>query len=225
MKKYVFIILGLAIVSLYGLAGANEHCLNIAPGLKLVDEYTIAGDKSFLTGYAAQNADGTINVVVEIPAGTTAKWEATKPDGRLEWEFKNGKPRVVKYLGYPGNYGMVPQTLLPEELGGDGDPLDVIVLGPTISRGAVVKAKAVGVLKMLDGGEQDHKILVVTKNSPFYAANNLKELREKHQGVIEITEIWFVNYKGPGKIKSLGYGDVDEAGRIIKAAIDAFKNQ
>ena len=46
------------------------------------------------------------------------------------------KPREVKYLGYPGNYGMIPRTLLPKELGGDGDPLDVIVLGPAVERGS-----------------------------------------------------------------------------------------
>ena len=57
------------------------------------------------------------------------------------WEFKDGKPRIVKYLGYPGNYGMVPKTLLPENLGGDGDPLDVIVLGPQVERGSVIKCK------------------------------------------------------------------------------------
>ena len=40
-------------------------------------------------------------------------------DGK--WEFRDGKPRVVAYLGYPGNYGMIPRTLLPKEHGGDGD--------------------------------------------------------------------------------------------------------
>ncbi len=101
----------------------------IAPNLRLIDSYTIVGPKNFLTDYEPVNRDGTINVVVEIPTGTTAKWEVTKPDGKLQWEFKRGKPRVVKYLGYPGNYGMLPRTLLAKEDGGDGDPLDVIVLG------------------------------------------------------------------------------------------------
>lgn len=41
----------------------------------------------------------------------------------MKWEFKKGKPRVVSYLGYPGNYGMIPKTLLSKESAGDGDPL------------------------------------------------------------------------------------------------------
>ena len=135
--------------------------------LESVDQYTLVGGKNFLDGYEPLNSDGTINVVVEIPAGTNGKWEVTKPDGRLKWEFKNGRPRFVKYLPYPGNYGMVPRTLLPKELGGDGDPLDVIALGPTRRRGSVVKAKLIGVLKLLDGGEQDDKLLAVLINSPF----------------------------------------------------------
>ena len=74
--------------------------------------------------------------MIEIPTGTTAKWEVVKPSGELRWEFDQGRPRVVRYLGYPGNYGMIPRTLLPKEEGGDGDPLDVVVLGPAVPRGS-----------------------------------------------------------------------------------------
>ena len=113
-----------------------------AEGLTQVDTYTLRGQKNFLTDFVPVNPDGTINVVVEIPTGTTAKWEVTKPSGDIKWEFKSGAPRVVKYLGYPGNYGMVPQTLLPHALGGDGDPLDVIVLAPTVPRGTPVRVNS-----------------------------------------------------------------------------------
>ena len=66
--------------------------------------YVLATPANLLTGYPAVNPDGTINAVVEIPAGTTAKWQVSKRDGTLEWEFLNGKPRIVEYLPYPGNY-------------------------------------------------------------------------------------------------------------------------
>lgn len=188
----------------------------------LQDEYTLIGEKSFLTGYEPLNFDGSINVVIEIPAGTTAKWEVIKPNGALKWEFENGKPRVVRYLGYPGNYGMVPKTLLPKEMSGDGDPLDVIVLGSAASRGTVVRAKLLGVLKLLDGGEQDDKLLAVLANTPLFDANNLDELRQKFPGVTEIVETWFVNYKGPGEMESKGFRDVDEAQKILENAIRAF---
>ena len=65
--------------------------------------------------------------------------------------MKNGARRVVQFLAYPGNYGMVPSTLHSKESGGDDDPLDVIVLGASMARGALVPVTPIGVLGMLDG--------------------------------------------------------------------------
>ena len=204
-------------------AAAVTHVGAFAPGLKQLDPYTLSGPKNFLTDFAPRNADGSINVVVEIPTGTVAKWEVTKPDGILKWEFKNGAPRVVKYLGYPGNYGMLPRTLLSKERGGDGDPLDVIVLGEALPRGSVVKAKVIGVLKLLDGGEQDDKIVAVAMSSPLAAIDNPQQMNEKFPGVLTIVKIWFESYKGPGKLKSDGYLGPAEANRVIDAAQAEFK--
>ncbi len=189
------------------------------------DPYTFDSDKNFLTDFEPSNADGAINVVVEIPAGSNAKWEVTKPDGVLKWEFKKGKPRVVKYLPYPGNYGMVPRTLLPKELGGDGDPLDVIVLGPAVARGSVISARLVGVLRLLDGGEQDDKLLAVAQDSPLAGVHNLAELRSDFKGVLSIIETWFANYKGPGEMQANGFGDVDEAQQILRQSMKAYSTQ
>lgn len=194
-----------------------------AAGLRAVDAYTLVGSKSLLNGYQPQNADGSINVVVEIPTGTNGKWEVSKKDGSLRWEFKNGQPRVVKYLGYPGNYGMIPGTLLPKSLGGDGDPLDVIVLGPAVPRGSVVSAKVVGVLKLLDGGEQDDKIIAVMTGTPLAAVNSIAELDAQFPGVTTIVETWFTFYKGRGEMQSLGFGEADTAQKVIDAAIAAFQ--
>lgn len=83
-----------------------------------------------LTDYIPLNHDGDVNAVVEIPAGTLDKWELSKSNGQVEWETVNDVPRVVNYLGYPGNYGMIPRTLLPKDDEGDADPLDILVLGP-----------------------------------------------------------------------------------------------
>ena len=109
-----------------------------------------------------------------------------KEGGGLKWNFKKGKPRVLKYIGYPGNYGMVPRTLLPKELGGDGDPLDIILLGPPLNRGDVVSAKLMGVLKLLDNREQDDKLIAVQFNSPLKKSNSLKELDKQFPGIKEI---------------------------------------
>ena len=102
----------------------------------------------------------------------------TKPDGKMRWEFKDGIPRAVKYLSYPGNYGMIPMTILPAEAGGDGDPLDVLLLGPSVARGSVVRAKVIGVLRSMDDGEQDDKILAIPNDSPLSGVSDMDELYE-----------------------------------------------
>lgn len=200
-----------------------QHEQNTQIDKQSKDKFTLTGEKSFLNGYDAVNADGTVNIVVEIPTGTTAKWEVNKPDGVMKWEFKNGKPRVVKYLGYPGNYGMIPKTLLPKELGGDGDPLDVILLGDALPRGSVAKGRLIGVLKLLDSGEQDDKLIAIPDNSPLAAATSLKELQDKYPGVLQIVELWFSNYKGRGVMVAKGFGDQAVAEEVLQSAIAAFK--
>jgi len=201
--------------------------LLVAPAAAQDDSFTLVGERNFLDGYPAQPAEGAINVVVEIPAGTNAKWEVRKEDGVMAWEFKNGKPRVVKYLPYPGNYGMVPRTLLSKEQGGDGDPLDVIVLGPAVPRGTVLRARPVGILRLLDGGEIDDKVLAVAADAPLDSrwCGSVDDLREHYPGILDIVEIWFSSYKGPGEMESLGYADTDAAWEMIEAAAATFESR
>ncbi|MEA1878394.1 MAG: inorganic diphosphatase, partial [Bacteroidota bacterium] len=168
---------------------------------KSVDSLTLIGQKHFVSGYEPLMEDGKIQVVVEIPVGTLDKWEVDKETGHMKWEIRDGKPRVVQYLGYPGNYGMIPRTLLSKESGGDGDPLDVIVLGQPVERGSIVKAQLIGVLRLLDGGEQDDKLIAVLDNSPFSGIHSIEELNQEFIGVAEIIQTWFVNYKGPGELE------------------------
>lgn len=86
----------------------------------------------------------------------------------------------------------------------------------------MVQAKLIGVLRLLDDGEKDDKLIAVPLDSPFNEADNLIELNQKFPGIINIIEIWFLNYKGKGRVESKGFSDVDEARRILDAAIDAF---
>ena len=196
---------------------------NQGAGATYIDSYTLKGPQSFLDGYPAITAEGWVNVVIEIPAGTNAKWEVSKPDGLLRWEKKSGKPRLVKYLGYVGNYGMVPRTLLAKEDGGDGDPLDVLVLGPAVPRGSVIPVKIIGVLRLLDRGEQDDKLIAVPIHGATLTADSLKQLERDYPGILNIIEIWFTRYKGPGKMKSKGFGDSGEAQDILNRAVRTFK--
>ena len=145
--------------------------------INYTSDYTLSSGINYLKDIEPINSDGTVNVVIEIPTGTNEKWEVSKKTGDIEWEFKKGKPRIVKFLGYPTNYGMIPRTLLPKNLGGDGDPLDVILIGSYIERGKIVNGKVIGVLKMLDGGEVDDKILMIHKNSPLSKAKTIEDPR------------------------------------------------
>ena len=180
--------------------------------------------KNLLNDVSAKNADGTINAIIEIPAGGLEKWELNKSSGKIERDYADGKPRTIDYLGYPANYGLIPQTLLSKENGGDGDPLDVIVLGPSIKRGSVVKAKLIGVLRLKDRGEQDDKLVAISSDAPFYEINDIHEISNNYEGLLDIIELWFSNYKGPGKMQSDGYGNKAYAEKILQAAIEDYKS-
>ncbi|KAA3662522.1 MAG: inorganic diphosphatase [Calditrichaeota bacterium] len=200
--------------------GSNETQIEV--DARQTDAYTIIASKNFHSGYPSLADSGLVNVIVEIPAGTNAKWEVSSAGDSLLWEFKKGKPRVVNYLPYPGNYGMIPRTILPKEQGGDGDPLDIIVLGESVQRGSVISARLIGVLKILDNGEQDDKLIGIMPTSPLFPVRDLNELGEKYSGASEILKLWFSNYKGPGEMEFRGFGDKKQAERILSQAQKAF---
>ena len=226
MKKFLIPLFILTIAIIPACREENtSDCSTPANGTEYIDTYTLKGPMNFLSGYEAMNSDSSVNVVVEIPAGTRQKWEVDKESGNIVWTFKNGAPRVVDYLPYIGNYGMIPKTLLPEELGGDGDPLDVIILGEPIERGSVAKVRIIGVLRLLDGGEQDDKLIAVTDEGNFQSINDISELNENYTGVKDIIETWFVNYKDPGEMEADGFGNRNEALQILLKSIQEYANR
>ena len=66
--------------------------------------------------YDSTNDDVNINALIEISAGTLEKWEYNKETKKIELELVNDKPRIINYLGYPANYGMIPKTLLAKKM-------------------------------------------------------------------------------------------------------------
>ncbi|KXF81850.1 inorganic diphosphatase [Enterovibrio coralii] len=192
-----------------------------------IDTYTVKASHDYLSDIPAQNANGTINAIIEIPTGTNEKWEVSKRDSSvINWEFKNGQPRIVHYLGYPGNYGTIPSTALPKSLGGDGDPLDILVLGSAMERGSVAPVRVIGGLKMLDGGEQDDKLIAVpvVEQSPFKDIESVEQLQKAYPGVVDIVKTWFANYKGPdGGMEIEGVMSGEEAQKVLEQAIKHFK--
>ncbi len=162
--------------------------------------------------------EADVKAIIEIPAGTLDKYELSKGKRTIEHEYKNGVPRVVQYLAYPANYGYVPNTMLAKENGGDGDPLDIFVLGAAVKRETTLNVKILGVLKLLDRGEQDDKLIAVSPNTPFWKLNSLAELNDVYPGTSEILEIWLSNYKGKGKMESKGFEEREEAMKILELA-------
>lgn len=193
----------------------------LAPGF-VVRDYCVVPLRhrhlDFYRDIVAQNPDGTVNTVTEIPAGTNDKFEVNEDTGQMCWELKDGVPRVVKYLGYPGNYGMVPRTM-----GGDGDSLDMLTLGKFQRRGAVLAAKVIGVVHMIDGGEVDDKLIGVLPGTDFYAYDDLSQLELDYAGITTIIGTWFEGYKGPGEIDVTGFGDAAEAQAVLDAAKAAYQ--
>jgi len=185
---------------------------------------TVISDHDFLRDFEPLTDTGLLNVVVEIPAGDHQKWEVNKESGFLEWEMAADTLREINYLPYPANYGMIPQTWLPFEDGGDDDPLDVILLGKAAERGSVIAARIVGVVKMLDGGEQDDKIIAIDPQSHFHRIYTLDDLQGLYPGIVEIITIWFESYKGEGHITIQSVEDEKEAMRIVESAISAYQH-
>ncbi|MCA9214678.1 MAG: inorganic diphosphatase, partial [Planctomycetales bacterium] len=113
--------------------------------------------------------------------------------------------------------------LLSKERGGDGDPLDVLLLGPSLPRGSIVQARVIGVLKLLDGGEQDDKLIAVVPSSEAGDVHNFAQLKSQFNGALDIVETWFSNYKGPGEMESKGIGSETEANALLDEAITIFE--
>lgn len=164
-------------------------------------------------------------MVVEIPSGSSDKWEVNKSSGVLEWEQVGEQPRVINYLSYPANYGFTPQTLLDIAFGGDGDPLDIIALGPAMERGKAIPVRIIGILRMVDRGQQDDKLIGVIKGSVFENLKDIKELDARFPGVTDIIQHWFSNYKGQGLVKCNGFGGYTEASIVLGAAIEGYRRQ
>jgi inorganic pyrophosphatase len=194
------------------------------PALTYLDIYNLQSTYDFLRGDRhSGNAAFPLNAVVEIPAGTNAKWEtSTTVTTRMFWEFKKGAPRVINYLPYPGDYGS-----LVNSKAADGDPLDVLVLAPAVPRGTITAVRIIGVLKVSEPGDtpgakvMDDKLIAVSADSPLVAVTDLTGLDASYPGVKTIIQTWFENYKGAGAMTFEGWGDATEANTMAET-VPAF---
>jgi len=107
---------------------------------------------------------------------------------------------------------------MDKDQGGDGDALDVLVLSDASPRGSVIKVLPIGVILLEDQGENDHKIIAV----PFEASDRIINVEKfssfitKYNAAQFIVQEWFLNYKGFGKMKLLGWKDETFATKEIR---------
>lgn len=154
-----------------------------------------------------------VTAVVEIPTGSRNKYELDKVTGLFRLD------RVLySAVTYPGEYGLIPRTLHD-----DGDPLDVLVavLEPTFT-GCQIDARPIGVLRMLDRGEPDEKILAVPWYDPRY--DEYHDLADFPQHTLKEIEHFFLIYKDlEGKrVEIQGWEPAARASEVIQRSIAQY---
>lgn len=176
------------------------------------------GKKDY-TRLPAMGEDHLFCMVVEIPAGTNHKIEFNKQSLTFETNQVNGQDRIIEFLSYPCNYGFIPSTLQNKAAGGDGDPLDVMVIGESRETGTILKIIPIAVIHMTDNGERDDKIIAIPAD-PFARTINAQDfasLSTRYPSIIQILELWMSSYKGGNLIQIEEWGDEDDATQTIVA--------
>jgi inorganic pyrophosphatase len=122
--------------------------------------------------------------VIEIPLGSNVKYELDKPSGLIKVD------RILySAVYYPANYGFIPRTLAE-----DGDPLDVLVLcQESVVPLALIYARAVGLMTMIDSGTLDHKVIAVASEDPEF--NRYREATEIPSHYLLMLRRFFQDYK------------------------------
>lgn len=146
--------------------------------------------------YPMKSEDGFYHAVIEIPAGTNTKYEFDAETITYEIDQRDGKDRIIQYLPYFGNYGFLPSTLSARAKGGDGDPLDIIVLSESVPQGTIIQVIILGTIKLMDNEELDYKIIAVPADEQLNVlkVKTLSELKSQHPSILQIMEIWLTNY-------------------------------
>lgn len=160
-----------------------------------------------------------LNAIVEIPAGTNTKIEYAATTNSFITDQRNGSDRIISYLSYPGNYGFIPGTKTDTSEGGDGDPVDVLILTSHLETGTIIPVKPVGLLKMIDNNELDYKVIAVpvdTKDNVL-GIDTYTDFKKKYPSIVNILTNWFAHYDASEKQEIVGWGDHEEALAYIKA--------
>lgn len=160
---------------------------------------------------AGQSLPDDINVVIEVPQGSSVKYELDKESGAIVVDRF-----LFTAMHYPLNYGFIPNTLSD-----DGDPTDCLVLAPQpVAPGAVIRARPVGVLMMEDEKGMDAKIVAVPHDKVAAGYSAIRDVSDLPEPLRNQIRHFFEHYKDlePGKwVKLKDWASVAEARRIIEA--------
>lgn len=159
--------------------------------------------------------NGVVNTVVEISKGSSMKieWDREKACFMLD----RVEPAI---FAKPCNYGFIPQTL--DE---DGDELDTLIITEEpLPTGIYLEARVIGILQFDDDGEADHKVVVVPADDRHTgdAIKTLDDLGGRWKQQIEHHFTHYKDLKKPGSTKVLGWGDVEEAKKVIEESIERW---
>ncbi|KQK00934.1 soluble inorganic pyrophosphatase isoform X2 [Brachypodium distachyon] len=158
-------------------------------------------------------APAVFNCVVEIPRGSKVKYELDKSTGLIKVD------RVLySSVVYPHNYGFIPRTLCE-----DNDPIDVLVLmQEQVVPGCFLRARAIGLMPMIDQGEKDDKIIAVCADDPEY--RHFRDISELPKHRLQEIRRFFEDYK-KNENKEVAVNDflpAEDAIKAIKYSMDLY---
>jgi len=157
-----------------------------------------------------------VQAIIEIPKGSRAKYELDKGSGMLRLD------RVLySSVHYPANYGFIAQTL-----GKDHDPLDILVLSQIdVQPLCIVRAKVIGVMRMIDAGEGDDKIIAVAADD--VSVNHINDIKQLPEHFNSELRHFFEEYKKLENKTVLveDFQDLEMAKKIINTAVKDYRNE
>lgn len=159
------------------------------------------------------NPPESFYTVVEVPKGSRNKYEYSKTEGVIMLDRVLYSP-----VYYPTDYGFIPQSYY-----GDGDPMDVLVMmnEPTFP-GCVIEVRPVAMLKLIDKGDSDDKVLAVPVNDPYFS--NVHDIGDVPPHFIKEIEHFFMVYKQleNKKMESHGWVGAAEAKEAIRFSLNHY---
>jgi inorganic pyrophosphatase len=156
------------------------------------------------------------NVIIEIPRNSKNKYEVDKETGLIKLD------RAMKTAqDYPFDYGFAPQTLWE-----DDDPLDVVVLSTfPLYPNILVKVRPVAVMRMIDDGEGDDKIIAVPDKDPRW--DEVKDLSDLNKHSLKEIKHFFETYKQieDKKVEISGFEGLKEAKEAVEKSVKLYQEK